>query len=199
MIRTKQIAVLGLLFFFSLSLRAQSIKGYSKDQLDELSSKVEDQVRFLEYLLNTIGNTQTPARDKDVIIRESYLKIFRDAKVQIEDDLLQDRKVITNKDVTAYLRDIEFFYKNVEFKFKIREVKPGQKENGEVFFLASIDRTLTADGLRGEKISDTKPRFVEVNLNDKSQELKIVSIYTTKVSSQSVPFCICRNMISCRT
>ncbi len=182
MIRTKLIAVLSLLFFFSLSLRAQSIKGYSKDQLEELSLKVEDQVRFLEYLLNTIGNAQTPARDKDVIIRESYLKIFRDAKVQVEDDLLQDRKVITNKDVTAYLKDIEFFYKNVEFKFKIREVKPGQKENGDVFFLASLDRTLTAHGLRGEKITDTKPRFVEVNLNDKSQELKIVSIYTTKVS-----------------
>ena len=182
MIRTRLLAVLGLLLLFSLSIRAQSIKGYSKDQLEELSLKVEDQVRFLEYLLNTIGNAQTPARDKDVIIRESYLKIFRDAKVQIEDDLLQDRKVITNKDVTAYLKDIEFFYKNVSFKFKIRDVKPGQKENGEVFFLASLDRTLTAQGIRGENISDTKPRFVEVNLEDKSQELKIVSIYTTKVS-----------------
>ncbi|OYX12394.1 MAG: internalin, partial [Algoriphagus sp. 32-45-6] len=111
-----------------------------------------------------------------------YLKIFRDAKVQVEDDLLLDRKVVTNKDVTAYLKDIEFFYKNVQFKFKIREVKPGQKENGEVFFLASLDRTITASGLNGEKISNTKPRFVEINLQDNSQELKIVSIYTTKVS-----------------
>jgi hypothetical protein len=166
----------------SLSLQAQTIKGYSKDQLTELSAKVEDQVRFLEYLLNTVGDAQTPARDKDVIIRESYLKIFRDAKVQVEDDLLLDRKVVTNKDVTAYLKDIEFFYKTVEFKFKIREVKPGQKENGEVYFLASLDRTITAVGIGGEKISNTKPRFVEVNLDEKSQELKIVSIYTTKVS-----------------
>jgi hypothetical protein len=162
--------------------KAQNIKGYSKDQLAELTTKVEDQIMFLEFLLNTVGNPQTSARDKDVIIRESYLKIFRDEKVQIEDDLLQDRKVVTNKDVTAYFKDIEFFYKSVEFKFKIREIKPSQKENGDVFFLASLDRTLTAVGLKGEKISSTKSRFVEINLDEKSQELKIASIYTTKVS-----------------
>lgn len=182
MIRIKQNALLGLLFLLCVSLQAQNIKGYSKDQVTELSSKVEDQVRFLEYLLNTVGDSQTSARDKDVIIRESYLKIFRDAKVQVEDDLLLDRKVVTNKDVTAYLKDIEFFYKTVEFKFKIREVKPGQKENGEVYFLASLDRTITAVGIGGEKISNTKPRFVEINLDEKTQELKIVSVYTTKVS-----------------
>lgn len=51
-----------------------------------------------------------------------------------------------------------------------------------MFFLASLDRTITASGLNGEKISNTKPRFVEINLQDNSQELKIVSIYTTKVS-----------------
>lgn len=161
---------------------AQTIKGYTKEQIADFSSKVEDQILFLEYLLNTVGNAETPARDKDVIIRESYLKIFRDAKVQVEDDLLLDRKVVTNKDVTAYLKDIEFFYKNVEFKFKIREVKPRQKENGEVYFVASLDRTFTAQGLNGEKITNTKPRFVEVNLDDASQELKIASIYTTKIS-----------------
>lgn len=182
MIRIKQNTLLGLLFLLCVSLQAQSIKGYTKDQVTELSAKVEDQVRFLEFLLNTVGNSQTPARDKDVIIRESYLKIFRDAKVQVEDDLLLDRKVVTNKDVTAYLKDIEFFYKTVEFKFKIREVKPGQKENGEVYFLASLDRTITAVGMGGEKVSNTKPRFVEVNLDEKTQELKIVSVYTTKVS-----------------
>jgi hypothetical protein len=166
----------------SVVAQGQTIKGYTAEQLTELSTKVEDQVRFLEYLLNTVGNSQTSARDKDVIIRESYLKIFQNGKVQVEDDLVFDRKVVTNKDVTAYFRDLEFFYKNIEFKFKIREIKPGQKENGQVFFLASLDRTLTATGLKGEKISNIKPRFIEVNLDEKSQELKIASIYTTKIS-----------------
>jgi Leucine-rich repeat (LRR) protein len=182
MIKINRNALLVVFFCFSFAASAQTIKGYSKDQVDELTTKVEDQVRFLEFLLNTVGNSQTSPRDKDVIIRESYLKIFRDAKVQVEDDLLLDRKVVTNKDVTAYFKDIEFFYKNIEFKFKIKEIKPAQKENGEVFFLASLDRTITAVGLKGEKISNTKLRFVEVNLDEKSQELKIASIYTTKVS-----------------
>ena len=182
MIRINRYALLILFFWLSIVAQGQTIKGYSSDQLAELSIKVEDQVRFLEFLLNTVGNSQTSARDKDVIIRESYLKIFRDGKVQIEDDLVLDRKVVTNKDVSAYFKDIEFFYKNVEFKLKIREIKPGQKENGQIFFLASLDRTLTAVGLKGEKISNTKPRFIEVNLDEKSEELKIASIYTTKIS-----------------
>lgn len=183
MIKIKRLSFSAFLVFWVIfGSQAQTIKGYTKEQIADFSSKVEDQILFLEYLLNTVGNDKTSARDKDVIIRESYLKIFRDAKVQVEDDLLQDRKVVTNKDVTAYLKDIEFFYKNVQFKFKIREVKPGQKENGEVFFLASLDRTITATGLNGEKITNTKPRFVEVNLQENSQDLKIVSIYTTKVS-----------------
>ena len=182
MIRINRYALLILFFCLSIVANGQTIKGYSADQLAELSIKVEDQVRFLEFLLNTVGNSQTSARDKDVIIRESYLKIFLDGKVQIEDDLVLDRKVVTNKDVSAYFKDIEFFYKNVEFKLKIREIKPGQKENGQIFFLASLDRTLTAVGLKGEKISNTKPRFIEVNLDEKSEELKIASIYTTKIS-----------------
>lgn len=182
MIKTKTL-YLGLLFLvMGQSGIAQTIKGYTKEEISDYSAKVEDQVRFLEYLLNTVGSAETPPRDKDVVIRESYLKIFRDGQVQVEDDLLLDRKVVTNKNVTAYLKDIEFFYQQVDFKFKVREVKPAQKDNGEVYFLASLDRTLEATGRDGEKINNTKPRFVEVNLDDKTQELKIVSIYTTKLS-----------------
>ncbi|UJP64315.1 leucine-rich repeat domain-containing protein [Mongoliitalea daihaiensis] len=174
--------------FFSLFLliiqisAAQDIKGYSKQELKDLSSQVEDQIRFLEYFLNTVGSKDTPARDKDVIIRESYTKIFRDGKVQVEDDLLNDRKVITNKDITAYLKDIEFFFKDANFKFKIREVKPFLRDNEELSFLVSMDRTLTATGLNKEKITNTKPRFLEINVDKKSNELKIASIYTTKLS-----------------
>ncbi|WP_297335537.1 leucine-rich repeat domain-containing protein [Algoriphagus sp.] len=161
---------------------AQTIKGYSDEEIADFSSKVEDQIRFLEYLFNTIGASDTPARDKDVIIRESYLKIFRDAEVQVEDDLLFDRKVVTNKNVTAYLKDIEFFFEEARFEYKIREVKPAQKDNGDIYFLVSLDRTIESVGKDGKKLTNTKPRFVEVNLNDSSQELKIVSIYTTKLS-----------------
>ena len=183
MIRNKHL----ILFLFSLIGTvtigfSQNLGDYTKAEIKDLSQKVDDQVQFLEYFFNTVGSQSTPARDKDVIIRESYKKIFRDNKVQVEDDLLLDRKVITNKDVTAYLKDIEFFFKDASFKFKVREVKPFLRDNGELSFLVSMDRTLTAIGLNNEKITNTKPRFVEVNVDNKSNELKIASIYTTKLS-----------------
>ena len=183
MTRNRHIALfLSCLFFVSLTANAQDLGGYNKNEIKDLSQKAQDQITFLEYFLNTLGSSETPARDKDVIIRESYKKIFRDGKVQVEDDLLLDRKVITNKDVPAYLKDIEFFFEEAAFKFKIREVKPFLRDNGELSFLVSMDRTLTATGLNKEKITNTKPRFVEINVDKKSNELKIASIYTTKLS-----------------
>ncbi|MFD2200624.1 leucine-rich repeat domain-containing protein [Shivajiella indica] len=174
------------LFLFFLGLNrisyGQDMAGYSKQEIKDLSTKVEDQIQFLEYFLNTLGSHETPNRDKDVIIRESYQKIFRDGKVQVEDDLLLDRKVITNKDITAYLKDVDFFFNDAAFKFKIREIKPFVRDNGELSFLVSMDRTLTAIGLNHEGITNTKPRFVEVNVDKRSNELKIASIYTTKLS-----------------
>lgn len=165
-----------------IHVKAQELGTYTKEEVKDFSQKVEDQIRFLEYFLNTVGSKETSARDKDVIIRDSYSKIFRDEKVQVEDDLLLDRKVITNKDVTAYLKDVEFFFKDAQFKFKIREVKPALRENDGLFFIVSLDRTLSAVDLNGEKIENTRPRFVEVNLDKNSNELKIASIYTTKLS-----------------
>lgn len=184
MIKNKSI-VLFFTFFLTNALIAfsqQAIGDYSKQEIKDLSQKVEDQVQFLEYFFNTVGSKDTPARDKDVIIRESYKKIFKDNKVQVEDDLLLDRKVITNKDITAYLKDIEFFFKDAVFKFKVREVKPFLRENAELSFIVTLDRTLTATGLNLEKIANTKERYIEINVDKQSNELKIASIYTTKLS-----------------
>ncbi len=82
--------------------------------------KVRDLVAFFQLLLNTLGSSTTSARDKDVVITQSYAKIFRDAKVQIEDDLDEDRKTITNKDVVAYLKDVDFFFTDARFEFMFR-------------------------------------------------------------------------------
>src|SRR6185295_14130919 len=41
-------------------------------------------INFLEYVLNTLGDGSTSAKDKSVITTESYAKIFRDGKVQVE-------------------------------------------------------------------------------------------------------------------
>jgi hypothetical protein len=70
MIRSNYLLLTGFIFLCSLSLSAQTIKGYTKEQVQEYSAKVEDQIRFLEYLLNTIGNAETPPRDKDLQRRQ---------------------------------------------------------------------------------------------------------------------------------
>ena len=81
-----------------------AIAQQSKAEVKQNEQKVRDMVKFLEYVLNTLGNSATSARDKDVLVTESFTKIFRDGKVQVEDDLVEKRNVITNKDVQAYLR-----------------------------------------------------------------------------------------------
>ncbi len=161
---------------------AQDLGDYDKQEIKDLTDQVQDQIRFLQYFLNTVGSKETSARDKDVIIRESFRKIFRDDQVQVEDDLLLDRKVITNKSITAYLKDVDFFFKDVNFNFKVREIKPHLKDNGELYFQVTLDRTLNGIGINNEKVENTRERFVEINWEKDAKELKIASIYTTKLS-----------------
>lgn len=149
-----------------------STSGATDDQ------KIKDIIAFLEYVLNTLGDPATSSRDKDVLINESYSKIFRDAKVQVEDDLDEDRKVITNKDVVAYLKDVDFFFENVKFELVIEDIKSNTLSNGNLFYKVSLRRTLNGTTSDGTSVTNTQPRFVEINYNPNDQDLKIVSIYT---------------------
>src|SRR5687768_16015241 len=115
--------------------------------------KVKDVVAFLQLLLNTLGSNSTSARDKDMVITESYAKIFRDAKVQVEDDLDEDRTVITNKDVVAYLKDVDFFFKDVKFEFLVEDIKEGVNANGQVFYKVSLRRNLTGTTASGKQVN----------------------------------------------
>ena len=143
--------------------------------------KVKDLVAFLQLLLNTLGSDETSARDKEVVITESYAKIFRDGKVQIEDDLDENRSVITNKDVVAYLKDVDFFFDKVSFEFTIEDIDEGINANGQVFYKVSTRRTLTGKTAAGGKeINNTIPRFIEINYDPEAEDLKIVSIYTNE-------------------
>lgn len=137
-------------------------------------------VSFMEFTFNTLGGNKSEYKEKDIIINQSYLKFFKDSKVQIEDDLVEKRDVVTNKDVQAYLKDIDFFFKEVAFKFTVEEVTQELSEKGEVFFKVKTSRNLNGITLEGEKVNDNKPRFIEINLDDAKRELKIVSIYTTR-------------------
>jgi Leucine-rich repeat (LRR) protein len=144
----------------------------------EAEQQVKDIIAFFQYVLNSIGSSETPARDKDVLITESYSKIFRDAKVQVEDDLDEERLVITNKDIVAYLKDVDFFFKDVKFEFTIEDIKKSTLPGGEVFYKVSLRRNLTGTTPQGTAVNNTMPRFIEINYDPKGQDLKIVSIYT---------------------
>jgi len=139
--------------------------------------RVRDIVAFLEFVLNTLGSEGTSARDKEVVITESYSKIFRDAKVQIEDDLDATRNVITNKDVPAYLKDVDFFFRDVKFAFEIERVESGEID-GKKFYKVSATRNLSGTTAEGATINNNSPRFIEVNYDPTTQDLKIVSMYT---------------------
>jgi len=143
--------------------------------------KVRDIVAFLEYVLNTIGSATTASSDKDVLITESYTKIFRDAKVQVEDDLADKRDVITNKDIPAYLKDVDFFFKDVKFEFAIENIQGGTNANNKLFYKVSLRRNLKGIDVDGKAVNNTIPRFIEINYDPKDQDLKIVSIYTHEI------------------
>src|SRR5688500_15974529 len=142
--------------------------------------KVKDLVAFFQLLLNTLGSNSTSARDKEIVITESYAKVFRDDKVQVEDDLAETRSTITNKDVVAYLKDVDFFFENVSFEFITDDIKEGVNANGQVFYKVSLRRILNGKMANGKTISNTIPRFIEVNYDADAEDLKIVSIYTNE-------------------
>ncbi len=142
--------------------------------------KVKDIISFLEYMLNTLGSSGTPVRDKEVLITESYAKIFRDSKVQVEDDLDEERKVITNKDIVAYLKDVNFFFTNVRFEFTIENIESSTTTGGLQFYKVTTTRNLTGITSEQKSVNKTLKRYIEINYNPADDDLKIVSIYTNQ-------------------
>ena len=177
-----------LFFFFVAPGAGLAQDDVSPEKIAEYKANVQSLVDFLEYSFNTLGNPKTSARDKDVIINQSYSKIFRDADVQIEDDLDDDRVTLINKDVQAYLKDIDFFFSEVEFALNVSSIDQHFTADKELYFLVTLTRTLTGITIMGENVSSNKERFIEVNFDDVTQDLRIVSIYTTKIDEKDELF-----------
>ena len=112
-----------ILLFITVCM-SHDLLAYRKMQDDTTAAQIErvkELITYLEFALNTLGDAYTPRREKDVIITTSYSKFFRDENVQVEDDLDLNRSTVTNKDVQAYLKDVEFFFKKVSFKLDIED------------------------------------------------------------------------------
>lgn len=162
-------------FLFFISQAQEAVDSARYDEVRSL-------VNFYEYMLNTIGSPNTSTRDKEVVITESYKKVFKDQFVQIEDDLVLDRKVITNKDVSSYLRDVDFFFDDIHFDFSDLQVERINTDNGSFYYLVSFESAQKGTTIDNQDQTNSKKRFVEINLNEETNDLKIVSVYSTKVS-----------------
>jgi Leucine-rich repeat (LRR) protein len=174
--------LLPLLLFF-LTMHTAFPQKAKREPLKH-EKEVRDMIAFFQYMLNTLGDAGTANRDKDVMVMESYTKIFRDAKVQVEDDLDPDRKVITNKDVTAYLKDVDFFFKDVKFEFNIDAIEAAGTSGDKLYYKVSLSRNLNGTTADGKPIRNTMKRFIEINYDTKAQDLKIVSIYTNQFNEK---------------
>ncbi len=153
---------------------------YSPEEIAAYKAQMRELVSFVEFTFNTLGDSATSVREKETIFRESYRKAFRDEKVQVEDDL-DNREVITYKPVQAYLKDIDFFFRQARFELQIEDISHYVSENDGLYFRARLNRNLQAITLEGTRINRSQVRFVEANL-DARQNLQIVSYYTTQMS-----------------
>jgi Leucine-rich repeat (LRR) protein len=171
-----------LLFLFAIS-HAQTTAP-NQSELEDYRKQASMLVKYLEGTLNFLGDPGSTVKEKEIIINESYNKIFRDDKVQVEDDLDEGRDTPLNKDVQAYLKDVDFFFRNVSFSFDIQQVDNLVNEKGEVYFRVSLIRSLRGITVAGDSIRASRPRFVEINLDPFKKDLKIVSFYTTKLNQK---------------
>lgn len=176
--------ILAIFYCLALTneLTAQTAEKMQSAEIENYKEQAKRLIGFLEFALNTLGDKDVPVRDKEVIINESYLKAFMNSDVQVEDDLDLNRAVITNKDVQAYLKDVDFFFKHTEFEYQVQEVQPQLNENGDLFFKVIASRSIKGLSVEGDSIFNSIPRYIELNVDTNERVLKIASIYTTKMT-----------------
>ena len=162
----------------------QNTGGLTKEELATYEVEIHKMVNYLQETLNFIGDPTQTAQEKEIIFSQTYAKVFQDDKVQIEDDLDTKRNTNLSKDVQAYLKDIDFFFQYATFTFDVQSVANLSKENGETYFKVTMNRKLTGVTVTNDTINEVKIRYMEVNLDKKNNDLKIASIYTTKVNER---------------
>lgn len=175
--------IISCLTCISSSLFAQTSQ-LTTQEVEEYKEQAKQMVSFLQYMMNTLGNPDATTQQKETIINQSYTKAFADADVQIEDDLDEERSVITNKNVQAYLKDIDFFFNKAKFEFEVDDVSYYVNEEGKVFFRVTANRNLQGVTIGGDEVNSNQLRYIEINLDRSEKALKIASIYTTKLSER---------------
>ncbi|PWJ40181.1 leucine-rich repeat domain-containing protein [Sediminitomix flava] len=177
---------LGFLFTCSVATAQKTGKKNESDaaSIQKYLEEARFLIAYLEATLNELGNDEVPPIEKNTIVKESYIKIFQDSTVQIEDDLDENRDIPTNKDVQAYLQDVDYFFRDAKFHFTINDISNNVKDDGTVYILVEMERHLEAITIDDDTVNSVRERYVELNLDQTNNELKIASFYTTKLSKK---------------
>lgn len=177
-----------LIFFLSLTAVGQQTKDdaykLSPEEVEAYKAQTRALVSYFEGTLNFLGDASATTQEKEIVINESWSKIFVNSEVQVEDDLDEQREVPINKDVQAYLKDVDFFFRSAVFAFDIQSVEPMVGENGNMYFKVTFMRRLNAISLNNDTLQSAKLRYMEVNLDPFKKDLKIASYYTTRINEQ---------------
>ena len=171
-----------IFFLNSYGQKQQIVDTLSGKELKEYKNQTKEMISFFEYSLNILGSKTATTTDKEVIIYESYKKIFRDSTVQIEDDLDPNRDMPISKNVRAYLKDVVFFYKDVTFDFEITDIEHFINQKHQLTFKVTVNRHLKGTTIEDREVDNNLERHIEINLDKQSRELKIASIYTHNIN-----------------
>jgi len=155
------------------------------DQIETYRQQATSLIKFFESTLNFLGDKQNPVKEKQIVVTESYLKFCWDPEVQVEDDLDQNRIVPLFKDMPAYLSDVDFFFRRVRFLYTVQDVSVQTNESGQTYFRVTSNRNLAGVTINGDSVNSNMVRYIEINYDDSKQQLKIVSVYTTKLDEKS--------------
>ncbi|MBL6445178.1 hypothetical protein JMN32_02590 [Fulvivirga sp. 29W222] len=170
---------LGAVSILMIAMLLSSIN-IANAQSDEEKVKVSELMKFLEFTLNTLGDPEVAVGDKKTITDQSYLKIFQDENVQIEDDL-SERKVSINKNIQSYLQDVDILFKEVKFQFDISKIEKHTTAAQKDYFKVTFMRTITGTSADGEKVENASVRYAEINYAPTQQVYKVASIYSSGI------------------
>lgn len=164
--------------------KKNSNKNLTKEEVATYEVEITKMVNYLQETLNFIGDPEQTTQEKEIVFSQSYTKIFQNNKVQIEDDLDAQRNANLTKDVQAYLKDIDFFFQYAIFTLDVQNIACLNKDDGTPYFKVTLNRKLIGKTVTNDSINDVKKRYIEINLDKVKNDLKIASIYTTKVNER---------------
>jgi hypothetical protein len=160
------------------------ITDFTPEQIEGFKTQCTGLVKFFEGTLNFLADKKNPVKEKEIIINDSYLKFFMNEKVQVEDDLDEKRLVPLYKDIPAYLSDVDFFFNGAVFLYTVQDVSVMKNDLGQTYFKVTANRNLKGITVNHDSVNSNKVRYFEINYDDSKQEVKIASIYTTKMNER---------------